>query len=77
MKDKQYVLIDERYVLIEAKHREIIKAPKFFNTYDEAHKEMKKQYEICSKGGIGELNDDDAWCRVDGCTTEWKIFDAV
>lgn len=52
-----------------------IKEPKFFDTYDEAHKEMKKQYEVISVCGIGELNDDDAWCEVDGCKIDWKIFD--
>lgn len=69
MKEKRYVLI----VVIE---REIIN-PTFFDTYEEVFKEMKKQYEAVSKGGIGELNNDNAWCNIDGCEIDWKIFDVV
>lgn len=65
---------EKRYVLIRVDVRDI-KEPKFFDTYEEAHKEMKEQYEITSEGGIGELNDDDAWCQVGSCKVDWKIFD--
>lgn len=64
----------KRYILIRVNVRNI-KEPQFFDTYDEAHKEMKKQYEAISVGGIGELNDIDAWCKVNGCLIDWKIFD--
>lgn len=64
---------DKRWILMWANEHEIID-PEFFDTYDDAHKEMKRQYEIVSKGGIGELNDTDAWCRVDGCDYMWKLY---
>lgn len=67
---------EKRYILIKVNGREI-KKPKFFNTYEEAHKEMKEQYEMASKGGIGELNDDNAWCKVNDYEIDWKIFDVV
>lgn len=79
MKDKFYEAKDmkeKRYVLIRVDARDI-KEPKFFDTYDEAHKEMKKQYETVSEGGIGELNDDNAWCNVNGYKIDWKICEVV
>lgn len=63
---------DNQWILMWANEYEIID-PEFFDTYYDAHKEMKRQYEIVSKGGIGELNDTDAWCRVDGHDYMWKI----
>lgn len=65
---------EKRYILIRVNVRDI-KKPKFFDTYEEAFKEMKEQYEMISWGGIGELNDDDAWCVVNDCKIDWKIFD--
>lgn len=38
---------DKRYILIRANKYDI-EEPEFFDTYDEAHKEMKGQYEIFS-----------------------------
>ena len=64
---------NERWILIRA-DRYYIYMPEFFNAYDEAHKEMKCQYESFSNGCIGELNDDDAWYMSDGHVTNWKIF---
>ena len=65
---------EKRYVLIRASKYDIAE-PEFFNTYYEAHAEMKIEYEIWSKDCIGELNDDNAWCMDDdGCITNWKIF---
>lgn len=66
MKEKQYMLIRA------SKHE--IEEPEFFDTYVDAHKEMKGQYEIFSIGCIGELNDDDAWCFDDDSWYNWKIF---
>lgn len=66
---------NKKYVLIRADRREIIKEPKFFNTYDEVFEEMKEQYEASSDGGVGELNDDDAWCIVNGDMIEWQIYE--
>lgn len=66
---------EEQWVLIKANKLDI-ENPEFFDTYYEAHKEMKRQYEILSKDCAGELNDDDAWCMDnDGFVTNWKIFD--
>ena len=66
---------EKQFVLIRA-NRYDIDVPEFFDTYYEAHDEMKRQYEIWSRNCIGELNDDDAWCmNDDGCITNWKIFD--
>lgn len=65
---------DKGYILIRANKYDI-EIPEFFDAYDEAHKEMKRQYEIFSKDCVGELNDDDAWCMDDDCITNWKIFD--
>ena len=62
-----------RWVLIKA-DRYCIGVPEIFDTYCEAHNEMKRQYENYSKGCIGELNDDDAWYAINGCVTNWKIF---
>lgn len=67
---------EKRYVLITVNKREI-REPKFFDDYVKAHKEMKEQYETASEGGIGELNDDNAWCKVNGLEIDWKIFDVV
>lgn len=64
---------EERWVLIKA-DRYDIGVPEFFDTYYEAHEEMKRQYESYSKDYIGELNDDDAWYIKDGYLTNWKIF---
>ena len=61
-----------KWILMLANEYEIIE-PEIFDTYGDAHKEMKRQYEIVSNGGIGELNDTDAWCRVDGHGYMWKI----
>lgn len=66
---------EKRCILIRASKYDI-EEPEFFDTYDKAHKRMKRQYEIWSKNCIGELNDDNAWCMDDdGCITNWKIFD--
>lgn len=65
--------MEETWVLIKADRYEIYE-PDFFDTYNEAHKEMKRQYEFHSKNCIGELNDDEAWCIDDGYMTNWKIF---
>ena len=66
---------EKQFVLIRA-NRYDIDMPEFFDTYDEAHDEMKRQYEIWSRDCVGELNDDDAWCmNNDGWMTNWKIFD--
>lgn len=65
---------EKRYMLIKVFRRKIMK-PEFFNTYDEAHAEMKREYENYSDGGVGELNDDDAWCKANGREIDWKIFD--
>ena len=67
---------NERYILIHASKYDIAE-PEFFDTYIEAHEAMKRQYEIFSKGCIGELNDDNAWCVDDDCITNWKIFDIL
>ena len=64
---------EERWVLIRANEYNI-DSPEFFETYDEAHKEMKRQYEFFSRDCIGELNDDNAWCGGDNYITNWKIF---
>lgn len=64
---------EERWVLIKA-DRHCIEEPEFFDTYYEAHEEMKRQYESSSNGCIGELNDDDAWYMINGCVVNWKIF---
>ena len=63
---------EKRWILMWANTHEIIE-PEFFYTYIDAHKEMKRQYEMVSKEGIGELNDTDAWCRVDEYNYMWKI----
>ena len=63
----------EHFILVRANKYDIGE-PEFFNTYNEAHKAMKRQYEIFFKGCIGELNDDNAWCQDDDCITNWKIF---
>lgn len=66
---------EKRYILIRANKYDI-KEPEFFDTYYDAHEEMKRQYEIWSRGCTGELNDDNAWCMDDdSCITNWKIFD--
>ena len=66
---------EKQFVLIHA-NRYDIDMPEFFDTYYEAHDEMKRQYEIWSRDCVGELNDDDAWCmNNDGWMTNWKIFD--
>lgn len=65
---------EKRYILIRANKYDI-EAPEFFDTYYDAHKEMKRQYEFFSKDCVGELNDDNAWYMDDGCITNWKIFD--
>ena len=65
---------DKRYILIRANKYDI-EEPEFFDTYNEAHKEMKRQYEVWSIDCVGELNDDNAWCMDDnGYITNWKIF---
>ena len=64
---------ENKWVLIRATEYDI-DIPEFFETYDEAHKEMKRQYEIFSRDCIGELNDDDAWCRGAGYLSNWRIF---
>ena len=70
---------EKRWIMIRA-NRDDIEIPQFFATYEEAHKEMKRQYEIFSKDCSGELNDDNAWC-VESNTftgydymTNWRIF---
>ena len=50
---------DIGWVLIRANKYDIA-IPEFFETYYEAHDEMKREYEIWSRDCIGELNDDDA-----------------
>lgn len=65
---------EKRCILIRANKYDIAE-PGLFDTYDEAHKEMKREYEIWSKGCIGELNDDNAWCMDDDGITNWKIFE--
>lgn len=67
---------EKRYILIRA-NKYGIEAPEFFDSYYDAHEEMRRQYESFSKGCVGELNDDDdAWCMYDdGSVTNWKIFD--
>ncbi len=65
---------EEQWVLIKANKLDI-ENPEFFETYDKAHEEMKKQYEFYSRNCIGELNDDNAWyMEEDGNITNWKIF---
>lgn len=64
---------EKRYILIRANKYDI-EEPEFFDTYDDAHKEMKRQYEIWSKDCCGELNDDNAWCMYNYGITNWKIF---
>lgn len=64
---------EKRWILIRASKYDIDR-PEFFDTYYEAHEEMKRQYEIFSNDCIGELNDDDAWCMEDDYITNWKIF---
>ena len=64
---------DIGWVLIRANKYDIT-LPDFFETYYEAHDEMKREYEIWSRDCIGELNDDDAWCMDDDTITNWKIF---
>lgn len=67
-------MTEKRWVLIRASKYDI-DIPEFFDTYDEAHEEMKRQYEIFSRDCIGELNDDDAWCiGEDDYLNNWKIF---
>lgn len=63
----------KQWMLIEVVGRDI-KEPEFFDTYLESHHAMKKYYEATSEGGIGELNDYDAWCNVGHCEFDWKIF---
>ena len=64
----------ERWVLIKANKYDITD-PTIFNTYYDAHKEMKTQYECFSKDCVGELNDDNAWyIDDDDNITNWKIF---
>lgn len=65
---------EKRYILIRATVYDI-EEPEFFDTYDEAYEQMKRQYEIWSKDCSGELNDDDAWCTDAYGTTNWKIFE--
>ena len=65
---------EKRYILIRANKYDIAE-PGLFDTYYEAHAEMKREYEIWSKDCIGELNDDDAWCMDNYGITNWKIFD--
>lgn len=65
---------EKRYVLTRVNVRDIQK-PIFFDTYEEAFEEMKKQYEMISWKDIGELNDDDAWCMINDSKIDWKIFD--
>lgn len=66
---------EKRYILIRANKYDI-EEPEFFDAHYDAHEAMKRQYEIWSKGCIGELNDDNAWCMDDdGCIINWKIFD--
>lgn len=67
---------NKKYVLIEVIKRGI-KEPKFFDTYVTAYKEMKDRYEEVSEGGIGELNDDNAWCKVNGLEIDWKMFEIM
>lgn len=65
---------EKRWALIHASKYDI-DIPEFFDTYYEAHEEMKRQYEIFSRDCIGELNDDDAWCiGEDDYLNNWKIF---
>lgn len=63
----------ERWVLVRANKYDIGK-PEFFDTFNEAHEAMKRQYENWSRDCCGELNDDNAWCMDDDCITNWKIF---
>lgn len=65
-------MTEKQWILMWTNTHEIIE-PEFFDTYNEAHKEMKKQYETISVGGIRKLNDYDAWCKVDGYNYMWKI----
>lgn len=68
---------EERWILIMANTYDIGE-PEFFDTYYEAHEEMKKQYDFFSKDCVGELNDDNAWyIDDDGCITNWKIFNVA
>lgn len=64
---------EKRCILIRANKYDI-EEPEFFDTYYEAHKEMKSQYEFFSKDCVGELNDNDAWYMDDNGITNWKIF---
>ena len=64
---------ERRYILIRA-NKYYIEEPEFFDTYYDAHEEMKRQYEVWSNGCIGELNDDNAWCLDNDCITNWKII---
>ena len=77
---------EKQWILMYASTHETIKQ-EFFDTYDDAYKKMKKEYEmmskmheemrklyeIISKGVIGELNDYDAWCIANGYSNMWKI----
>lgn len=65
---------EKRYILIRANKYDIANH-ELFDTYYEAHKVMKREYEVWSKDCVGELNDDDAWCMDDDGITNWKIFD--
>ena len=70
---------EKRWAMIRA-NMDDIEYPEFFVTYEEAFKEMKRQYEVFSKDCCGELNDDNAWCVESNeftgqdYVTNWKIF---
>lgn len=64
----------KKFVLIEVIEREI-STPEFFNTYEEAYREMKVRFNDCNDDD-GDINDWSAWCENanhDNC--DWKIFE--
>ena len=66
---------EKRFVLIRASGYDICMSD-VFDTYEDVHAEMKREYEIWSRDCCGELNDDNAWCMDDNRhITNWRIFD--
>lgn len=74
--------MEKKFVLIEVVERTIT-TPEFFDTYDEAYRNMEKRYIETASAGCdegdepdGELNEWDAWCESanhDNC--DWAIFE--
>lgn len=67
----------KKFVLIEVIEREI-STPEFFDTHEEAHKEMKRRFDECCeyRECDGDIWKSFAWCENanhDNC--DWKIFE--